>query len=403
VRRTRGAHRSASAEEAIDVETVCPFAEAAEEIGRAGADSNRLCYQCGKCDVYCPWNRVREFSIRRIVRESSFGLSEIESDDVWRCTTCGSCPAQCPRGVGQIEVSVALRRVASDYGVYPASVRGISAAKGSLATEGNPLGEKRSTRADWMRGLAVSPFEEGMDLLFFVGCYYAYDPRLGRVAAAAVDLLNRAGVSFGVLGTAEVCCGESVRKAGGEKVFKALARENIKTFIDRGVKRILVASPHCFHTFAREYPDFMVHFEVVHLTQLLEGLIREGRLALRAIAPRRVTYHDPCYLGRHNGVYDAPRFVLRSIPGLELVELPDARERSLCCGGGGGRIWADTPKGERFADLRLDQARAVGAEALVTACPYCVTNFEESRSSRADGDALRVMDVAELVREALAE
>jgi len=380
---------------------VAPFKEVIEEIKKAGGSVARLCYQCGKCDVVCPWNRVRNFSIRKIIREASLGLTAIEEEEIWRCTTCGTCPAECPRGVEQIELGVSLRRVAAGYEVFPASARAARTARGSLLTDGNPLSEAREKRADWAEGIPLRPFEEGMELLYFVGCYYAYDPRLKRVAAATARILERAGVSFGTLGTRESCCGESIRKTGGEEVFKALARENIKTFVDRGVKKILVASPHCYHTFKNEYPELMVRFEVVHLSQLLLRLVEEGRLEPRRELRRQVTYHDPCYLGRHNGIYDEPRELLRRLPGLELAEMPDSRRRSLCCGGGGGRIWMDTPKGERFAELRIAQARELGASVLATACPYCITMLEDARLSSGDEDALQVRDLVELVEEAL--
>ena len=203
------------------------------------------------------------------------------------------------------------------------------------------------------------------------------------------------------LGEQESCCGESIRKTGAEGVFRALARENIKTFIDHGVKKILVSSPHCYHTLKNEYPEFMVHFEVVHISQLLADLIRTGRLEIKKEYRKRVTWHDPCYLGRHNGLFDEPRAVLGAIPGLELVEMKNSRQDSLCCGGGGGRIWMETPKGERFGDLRLAQADEVGAEVLATACPYCITMFEDSRLARADEDALRIKDITEIVLEAV--
>jgi Fe-S oxidoreductase len=383
------------------VEVVAPFIEAIEEIKKAGDESSRLCFQCGKCDVYCPWNRVRDFSIRRIVREANFGLTEIEGDDIWRCTTCGSCPSHCPRGVDQIEVGVAVRRVAAEYGIFPESVSAVRNASASLVAEGNPLNASRGERADWARGLPVKTFSEGMDLLYFVGCYYSYDPRMKKVAVATADLLDRAGVDFGILGSKESCCGESIRKTGAEQEFKALARENVKTWIDHGVKRILVASPHCYHTLKNEYPELMVSFEVVHISQLLVELINDGRLELSGEYGRRVTYHDPCYLGRHNGIYDEPREILRQVPGLQLVEMTDSHHDSLCCGGGGGRIWAETPKGERFSDLRVEQAQASGAEVLVTSCPYCITNFEESRLALEDERALVVKDLTEVVHEAV--
>jgi Fe-S oxidoreductase len=381
------------------VETVAPFAEAIEEIRKAGADSVRLCFQCGKCDVYCPWNTVRDFSIRKIIREASLGLTEIEGDDIWRCTTCGSCPSICPRGVGQIEIGVAIRRVAAEYGMFPESVSAVRNASASLVAEGNPLNAQRATRADWADGATVSPFAEEMDYLYFVGCYFAYDPRMMKVALATASILNKAGVSFGILGSKESCCGESIRKTGGEQEFKNLAKQNIKTFIDHGVKKIIVSSPHCYHTFVNEYPEFKVNFEVVHISQLLAELIEEGRLEFKSEYAKKITYHDPCYLGRHNGVYDEPRHVLREVPGLELIEMPASRENSLCCGGGGGRIWMETPKEERFSDLRVQQAAETGAEVLVTSCPYCITNFEESRLGLEGEDVLEVKDLTEIVDE----
>jgi Fe-S oxidoreductase len=278
----------------------------------------------------------------------------------------------------------------------------LSSTSASLANYGNPLGEARDTRHAWAKGLSVRPFEEGMELLYFVGCYGSYDPRNQKVAVATARILERAGVDFGILGTRESCCGESIRKAGDEEVFRTLAKENIKTFIDSGVRRILVSSPHCYHTFVNEYPEFMVNFEVVHISQLLSELIEQGRLELAGRLPKRVAYHDPCYLGRHNGIFDPPREVLQAVPGLELVELPDSRQNSLCCGGGGGGIWMDTPKAERFADLRLAQAKEVCADVLVTACPYCISNFEEGRLALEDDDALEVKDLTEVVQESVA-
>ena len=247
----------------------------------------------------------------------------------------------------------------------------------------------------------MKPFAEGMEVLYFVGCYYSYDPRLRKVAVAVADILNRAGVDFGILGNQESCCGESIRKTGDEEVFRALAKENIKTFIDKGVKKVLVASPHCYHTFKNEYPEFMVNFEVVHLSQFLAELIDQGRLELTGEFRKKVTYHDPCYLGRHNGIYEQPRDVLKKLPGLELVEMPDSRENSLCCGGGGGRIWAETPKEERFSDLRVAQAKEVGAEVLATSCPYCISNFEESRLALEDDTAPEIKDITEVIQDAL--
>jgi len=383
------------------VETVAPFKEVIDEIKEAGGEAFKFCFQCGLCDTVCPWNRVRQFSIRKIIREATFGLTEIDAEDIWRCTTCGRCPQRCPRGVEQIEVGVSLRRVASEYEVFPASVRSARTARASLISEGNPLQGDRKNRADWAKGLSVKTFTEGMEALHFVGCYLSYDPRMKKVAVATANILNKAGVDFGILGAKENCCGESIRKTGSEEVFKNLARENIKTFIDHGVKKIIVSSPHCFHTFKNEYPEFMVNFEVVHVSQYLLELINAGKLEITKDSGRKVTYHDPCYMGRHNDVYDEPREILQKIPGLELIEIPDSRKDSLCCGGGGGRIWMDTPMEERFSDLRVKQANAVGADVLVTSCPYCITNFEESRLNLEYDDVIEIKDITEIIQEVI--
>ena len=294
---------------------------------------------------------------------------------------------------------MSLRRIATEYGVFPSSVSPVRSISASLTGEGNPFQEKRGDRANWAEGLSVKPFAEGMEILYFPGCYLSYDPRLKKVARATAKLLERAGIDSGILGARESCCGESIRKTGDEELFKRLARENIKTFIDHGVKKILVSSPHCYHTFKNEYPEFRVNFEVVHIAQYLLELINEGRLAVTGDYRKKVTYHDPCYLGRHNGIYDDPRELLKKIPGLELQEMADSGADSLCCGGGGGRIWMETQKGERFSDLRLEQAVAIGAEVLATCCPYCITHFEESRLALEDGQTLEIKDISEIILE----
>ncbi len=381
------------------METVAPFKEVIDEIKEAGGDIFQLCFQCGLCDTVCPWNRVRQFSMRKTIREATFGLTEIDGEDIWRCTTCGRCTERCPRGVKQIDIGVSLRWLASEYEVFPASVRSARTARASLISEGNPLQGDRKNRSEWAKDLPVKPFTGEMEVLYFVGCYLSYDPRMKKVAVATATILQKAGVEFGILGEKESCCGESIRKTGSEEVFKTLAKENIKTFIDNGVKKIVVSSPHCYHTFKNEYPEFMVHFEIVHINQYLLELINDGRLELKGKFPKKVTYHDPCYLGRHNNIYNEPRDVLKKISGLELVEMTDHGKDSLCCGGGGGRIWMDTPKEERFSDLRLIQANDVGAQVLATSCPYCITNFEESRLNLEYEDVMEIKDITEIIND----
>ena len=383
------------------MENVADYKEIVDVIKANGGEAFKLCYQCGLCDVVCPWNRVRNFSMRKIVREATFGMTDIESDDIWRCTTCGICPQKCPRDVRQIESGVSLRRIATEYGVFPATANPVRAISASLVGEGNPLNEKRDERANWTKGLSVKTYSEEMEVLYFPGCYLSYDPRLKKVAVATAKILNKAGLDYGILGAKENCCGESIRKTGDEELFKKLAKENIKTFIDNGVKKILVSSPHCYHTFKNEYPEFMVNFKVVHITQFLSELIAGGRLELNTEYGKIVTYHDPCYLGRHNGIYDEPREALKKVPGLELNEMPESREDSLCCGGGGGRIWMETLKGERFSDFRVEQAVSIGAEVLATSCPYCITHFEESRLTLEDSESLEIKDITEIIAEVI--
>jgi len=221
------------------------------------------------------------------------------------------------------------------------------------------------------------------------------------VATATAKILNKAGINYGILGSAESCCGESIRKTGAEDVFKGLAKDNIKAFIDNGVKKIVVSSPHCYETFKNEYSEFMVNFDVIHMSQLLNDLIKAGRIEITGEYAKTVTYHDPCYLGRHNNIFDEPREILHRIPGLELQEMAASRKNSLCCGGGGGRVWMETEKGERFSDLRMEQARAVGAEVLVTACPYCISMFEDSRVTLDLADKIEIKDITEVLQEVI--
>jgi Fe-S oxidoreductase len=387
----------------METESLSDYKEIVELIDESGGEAFSRCYQCGLCDTVCPWNLVRDFSIRKIVREANFGLTEIEEEEIWRCTTCGRCPQKCPRDVKQIESGVALRRIATEFKVFPAAVEAVRSARAGIVAKGNPLGEEREDRTKWTEGMKVKQFKEGTEILYFASCYLAYDPRLRSVARATATLLNKAGVDYGILGTKDSCCGESIRKAGDEDAWRRVAKENIKNWIDAGVNKILVSSPHCYHTFKNEYPEFRVDFEVVYMTEFLMELVREGRLELNGEFAKTVTYHDPCYLGRHNGIYDAPRELLGSVPGLDLREMRDNRVDSLCCGGGGARVWMETPKEERFSDLRVDQAIEVGAEVLATSCPYCITMFEESRLSAAErGPAPEIKDITEILLEVIA-
>ncbi len=377
-----------------------PSKEVVDVVLEAGGEPLKLCYQCGLCTATCPWNLVRSFSIRGMVHQSQLGLVDFESEDIWLCATCNTCVKRCPRGVEIIDIMRALRKVIVEMGVakVPDALR-LSAK--NVSVTGNPLAELQEKRADWAKDLDVKPFIEGTELLYFPCCYPAYEPKEKGIARATVGILNEARVDFGILGVKESCCGDLVRKSGNETIFRRLAESNIKAFTENGVKRILVSSPHCYNTFKNEYPDFGGNFEVIHSTQYLLELVKEHRIEFAKELNKRVVYSDPCYLGRHNDIYDEPREVLQSIPGLELVELPDFREEALCCGGGGGRIWMETKKGERFCDLRLEQAIELGAEVLAVACPICMCMFKDSQLTVDKGESIEVKDVTELVHEAI--
>ena len=382
------------------MKALAPYKEAVDTVLELGGETFKLCYQCGLCTGVCPWNLVRSFSPRTIIHQSQLGLADFESEDIWLCATCNACVKRCPRGVEIIDVMRALRKVVAELGVAKVpdalrlSVKNLSGAR-------NPLGEEPEKRADWAKGLTVKQFTEGTELLYFPCCYPAYEPKDKGIALATVNILNKAGVDFGILGVKESCCGELVRKSGNEAVFQSLAESNIRVFTENGVSRILVSSPHCYNTFKNEYPDFGGNFEVIHSTQYLLELIREHKIEFTKELNKRVVYSDPCYLGRHNDIYDEPREVLKSIPGLELIELPDYREEAVCCGGGGGRVWMETKKGERFSDLRLEQAIELGADVLAVACPICMVMFKDSQLTVDKGEAIEIKDITELVQEAI--
>jgi Fe-S oxidoreductase len=361
------------------------------------------CFQCGTCTSICPYGLIaaemNALSPRHMVRQTQLGYPPVETAQTWLCATCRACEDQCPRGVKLVDFMKALRGIEIDFGLdtVPSSLQ---RALRNIASVGNPFGEPRQRRADWANRIGVKLFAKGMDILFFPGCFAAYDARARKVAVAVVNLLREAGVDFGILGEDESCCGESARKAGAEDLFKDLARHNISLLLDRGVTRILTTSPHCYHTFKTEYPSFGDSFEVLHHTEYLAQLIRDGRLKPAGRLDAVVTYHDPCYLGRYHGIYDQPRQVLSSIPGVNLVEMDRSRSRSVCCGGGGGRIWQESQKAQRLSDLRLHQAEQTEAQILAVSCPYCLTNFDSGDSSNAKALVPEAKDIAELLWQA---
>jgi len=384
------------------VETLSPYKEATDVILEAGGEPLKLCYQCGLCTAICPWNLVRSFLVRHIMHEAQLGITDFGSQDVWTCVTCRACVQRCPRGVEIIDVIRAVRRVVASLGigVIPDALR-ISAK--NIAGVGNPLGEAPEKRNDWAKDLKVKDFASGTEILYFPCCVPSYDPDAKTVARATAAIFNKLGVDYGIISTEAKCCGESIRKAGHEDIFQSLAQNNIALFSSNAVKAVVVSSPHCYHTFKNEYPELGGKFEVIHITQYLAWLIGQGKLKFSKKLNKKVVYSDPCYLGRHNSIYDEPRKVLKNIPGVELLEFPDFGEEALCCGGGGGRIWMDTPKGERFSDIRVEQAVEKGADTIVLACPYCFLNYRDSVLSLDKAEVIQVKDIAELVAEAMTE
>jgi Fe-S oxidoreductase len=267
----------------------------------------------------------------------------------------------------------------------------------NLESASNPWGQPQSERADWARDLEVNVLEDGQapEYLYWVGCAGSFDERARKISRALVQVLQKAGVPFAILGPRELCNGDPARRIGNEYLYQDLARRNIETLKAVGATKIIVNCPHCFNTFKNEYPDFGGNYEVIHHTELFARLIREGRLQPSAAIEEPITYHDPCYLGRHNGVYDEPRDVLTKIPGLRTTEMPRHRERSFCCGAGGSRMWLEERLGKRINVERTEEAISTGARTMGVACPFCLIMLDDG--AKATGERITVLDVAQVV------
>ncbi len=384
--------------------------EIREALVEMGAVDAYKCYQCGKCASVCPWFQVGtyEFLVFRFPLETVLGLiaSSEDKDDlarevdkIYRCVGCEACVDQCPLGVKMPHILRSARRILVDFGSYPENLKSVVQ---KIRNVGNPLGEPREKRADWAEEIGVKDYSEEMEILYFACCLPSYDTRLKNVAKATAFLLKRAGVSFGILGAKESCCGEAIRRVGAEGVYQETARSNIGNFKESGVKKVLVSSPHCYVTFQKEYPDLGGEFDAVHSTEFFWKCIEQGKILPKKNFGKKVVYHDPCTLGRQSGIYDAPRNILSSIPDLELLEVEDfSRNLSLCCGAGSGALWIDWPKGERMADIRIKQLVDTGADVIAVACPYCLQMFEET--VKAMNLNVQVMDVSEILFESLGE
>jgi Fe-S oxidoreductase len=409
------------------------------------------CTECGRCQSQCPaWNTDKPLSPKLVVmnlREHAYAkapyllassdserqslpdlvkteverplvgspdVAVIDEDALWACTSCGACVQQCPVDIEHVDAIMDMRR----YQVliessFPSELNGLF--KG-LENKGNPWNMNPSGRMDWAKGLPFEVKQVGTDVetlaeveyLFWVGCAGAFEDRAKKTTRAVAELLNLAGVSFAVLGDGETCTGDPARRAGNEFVFQQLAMQNAEVFKETGAKKVVSTCAHCFNTLKNEYSQLGVELDVIHHTQLLNRLVREGRLT--PVAPtdsalngQKITYHDPCYLGRHNEVYDAPRELLEVIPGAEFAEMPRNRTKSFCCGAGGARMWMEEKLGTRINLNRTTEAVETGADKIATGCPFCRVMLSDGLTAKqAEGSAREEVEVADVAQLLLA-
>jgi Fe-S oxidoreductase len=327
----------------------------------------------------------------------------IDEETIWACTTCRYCEHACPVGITYVDKITDLRRhLVLEKSEFPKEAQ---TAFNGMERQGNPWNLSASDRAAWTKDL---PFEvltmaqagdAKVEVLFWVGCAGSYEERGKRVSQALARLLHEAGVTFAILGTEETCTGDAARRLGNEYLFQTLAQQNVETMKGYGVKKIVTNCPHCFNTLANEYPDFGGDYEVMHGTELVARLVKEGRIRLVNGEPRSISFHDPCYLGRHNGIYDAPRELLNAIPGVALKELPRSRENGMCCGAGGGRMWLDETIGARVNQARFREIEENGTDAVGVSCPFCMVMLGNAKTELAA--KTEAFDVLELAAKAL--
>jgi Fe-S oxidoreductase len=362
------------------------------------------CIQCGRCTGGCPVSMKTALNIRGIIYEALIeDFIEISGMDVlWDCTNCLTCTIRCPKDIKPADVIIGLRGyiVGEGKGVPPR----VRDALMSAFTRGNTLGFATEGRDDWTEGLEFevpNVLDTGQtDLLFYVGCTPAYDPRVQPVTRALATIFQRAGIEFGTMGIDEMCCGNEIRRIGEAEGFADMVEGFHEMLQEFGAQRMVTVSPHCFNAFHNEYGE--MPFPVQHYTQFLTEMLDGGKLTLQNELRKKVTYHDPCFLGKHNQIYDEPRYILRSIPGIEFEDLDRSRERSVCCEGGGGRMWAEgTNIEERLAHQRVRDAVDLGAEVLAVACPFCLLTLEDAVKILGLDDKIQVMDIMELVAQSM--
>jgi len=376
------------------------------------------CTECGRCTAVCPANHVGKqlsprdiiLDLQRLARAPNADFSKsylgttpaLSAETMWECTTCAACVDACPVSIEQMPKIVDTRRyLVMEDAEFPDTMQ---QALTSVETRGHPFRGTAFSRVDWAQGLPISTMAEARDaeVLLWVGCGGALVERNQKVVRALAQLLTKAGVKFAILGREEKCTGDPARRIGNEFLFQQLAQENVATLDRYQVKTIVTSCPHCFNTFRNEYPQFGGRYEVYHHSEFLLKLVREGKLSGDMPSDKKVTFHDPCYLGRHNGVYDAPRELVQLSTRLAPIEMAQSRSNGFCCGGGGGMSFIDEPPDKRVNQARAKQALETGADVVAVGCPFCMTMLEDGiNATKGDRDT-KVMDVAELLWQAQA-
>ena len=359
------------------------------------------CIQCGRCTGGCPVSARSELNPRKLVYEALLGIKfvPVERHEIWECTTCATCAERCPKKIRPVDVVRALRSDVIEGGRVTPSVRD---AMESTFVHGNPWGRAREKRTEWIGDLDVKILQEGesADLLYFVCCTVSYDPRVQKLAQSMIGVLQKVGIDFGILGEAESCCANEMGELGEKGLLEMAAEGNIESFGKVSFPKMMTTSPHCFHAFLNEYPN--LSFDIRHYTQLFSRWIEEEKLSFSGELTKKVTYHDPCFLGKQNGVFDEPRHVLQSLPGVEYLEMDRSRERSLCCEGGGGRMWMESESSEeRLAEVRVKDAVSMGAEIIATACPFCLLTLEDAVKTTGNEEKIQIRDIVELTSEVI--